>query len=268
MEIFKIIILGIIQGISEILPISSSGHLILIKHLLEIKEEGLILEIFLHLGSLFAVIIYYFKDIKILLSNSVIYLYNKDKNKKQSFNIIIFLFISTLITGLFGIFLGPFIENHLSNITYLPIFFLITSIILYFCKFNNSHKTLFNMTYIDSMIIGLTQVIGLFPGISRSGSTLLGGKLSKLDSKSTFKYSYLLFIPITLSSFLLELIKLINNHYSLNFPIYYYLIGILFSFIFTLLSMKLLKRIINKDKLYYFSYYLLLLALFCIIFIK
>ena len=178
MEIFKIIILGIIQGISEILPISSSGHLILIKHLLEIKEEGLILEIFLHLGSLFAVIIYYFKDIKILLSDSVIYLYNKDKNKKQSFNIIIFLFISTLITGLFGIFLGPFIENHLSNITYLPIFFLITSIILYFCKFNNSHKTLFNMTYIDSMIIGLTQVIGLFPGISRSGSTLLGGKLS------------------------------------------------------------------------------------------
>jgi undecaprenyl-diphosphatase len=108
----------------------------------------------------------------------------------------------------------------------------------------------------------------LIPGISRSGSTLFGLKFTNLDTESSFKYSYLLFIPITFCSFLLEIIKLITNEINLLYPLYYYFLGITISLITTFTSIKLLSLIIKKDKLYIFSYYLLILSLFCIILLK
>ena len=266
MELLKIILLAIIQGISEILPISSSGHLILFKYLFQLESKSLTLEIFLHFGSLIAILIYYFKDIKNIIFDSFLYVFNKEREKtKANFSLLIKLLISTLITGVVGFFFSNLVKEKLSSIKFLPIFFLLTSIILFFSNKFLSKKNIDTISIKDSIIIGFFQLIGIIPGVSRSGITMFGCRFRQIDNNSSFKYSYLLFIPISFASFILELIDLTKGKIQFNFPFYYYIISILISFIFTFLSMILLSKIIKKDKHHYFSYYLIILSFSLII---
>lgn len=267
MDLFKIILLSIVQGITEILPISSSGHLILFKYLLNIKSESLTLEIFLHIGSLFAVFFYYRKEIKEILLGTIKYIFKiEPKTNKNYFKLFLLLVLSTFITGIGGLLLNSLVKNTLSNITLLPFFFLFTSLTLFLSKkINNNTKELTDITILDALIIGLFQLIGIIPGISRSGITIVGCKTVKLNNYSSFKYSYLLFIPITFASFILELSDLLTNSISLTYPTYYYLIGIAFSSLFTYFSIILVKKVIIHNKINYFSFYLIFISLLTIL---
>ena len=267
MDLLKLIVLAIIQGITEILPISSSGHLILFKHIFGIENYGLTLEIFLHVGSLIAIIFYYRHELKKLLFDSFSYVFNKiDRNNTQkNFKLLCYLLVSTFITGFFALLFMDFIETSLGSITFLPFFFLITAIGLFFIKNIKSNKCLNDISLLDSIKIGLFQVLGIIPGISRSGSTIIGCKFSKLDDASSFKYSFLLFIPITLSSFILKLFNISNMQELMIYPSYYYFIGIITSCIVTYISINLFSSLIKKESMHYFSYYLIIISLITII---
>lgn len=258
MKLIKLIILSIIQGICEVLPISSSGHLILFKHLLNVNSYGLTLEIILHLGSLFAVIYYYRNELFKLIKNSINYL-KGNKNNKKYFELLLNLFISTFITSIIALLFNSFIENTLSNILFLPIFFLITSILISFSNNKNKIKSIYEISIIDAIIIGLFQGIGIIPGISRSGITYFSLSLRKVNSNDSFKYSFLLFIPITFASFLNKLLSFSSNE-VLTYPIYYYIISILISGFTTYFALKLFSKLLSKNKYYYFSIYLIILS--------
>lgn len=264
-ELIKIIILSIVQGITEILPISSSGHLIIFESLLDINNTSLSLPVFLHFGSFIAVILYYKKDLKTLFFDSFYYIFKNNKDCKSSFNLTTKIIISTFITGLFGIFFSKYIEIYFTNIFTISITFFITGILLLLISNIKGNKSLNDLTIKDAVIIGFLQLIGIIPGISRSGITISGSKICKLNNEDSFRYSYLLFIPITLCSFILELYKLFQNNCYFEFPFLFYIIGIIVSFLFTYFSLKLLSKIIKNGKLYYFSYYLFFVIIILLI---
>ena len=226
MDLIKLIILSIIQGICEVLPISSSGHLILFKQLLGINTYGLTLEIILHIGSLIAVVFYYKKELFEIITYSLNYL-KGDKNSKKHFNLLLYLFISTFVTSIIALLFNSFIENFFSNIVFLPIFFLITSIIITFSNHNSKTKSIYDISLTDAIIVGLFQGIGIIPGISRSGIT----------------------------------------YFSLIFPPYYYIIAVIISGITTYFSLILFSKIINRNKYYFFSIYLIILSSIIILFL-
>ena len=261
MELLKLIILSIIQGITEILPISSSGHLILFKHLLNLEYDGLTFEIFLHLGSLIAILIYYFNDIKDIIKKAYKYIFYRNQNYKNEFKLLINLFISTLCTGCIALLIKDYIELYLSSIFYLPLFFLVTSLLLYLSKYFKQERVVNDMNMKDSIKIGLFQLIGVIPGISRSGITFFSTKLCKLKDEDGFRYTFFLFIPIAFASFITEIPSISN----LSFPPYYYIIMVIVTLIFTLFSLIFFKKLIKSNKLHYFSFYLLLMSLITIV---
>ena len=265
MDLIKLIILSIIQGICEVLPISSSGHLILFKQLLGINTYGLTLEIILHIGSLIAVVFYYKKELFEIITYSLNYL-KGDKNSKKHFNLLLYLFISTFVTSIIALLFNSFIENFFSNIVFLPIFFLITSIIITFSNHNSKTKSIYDISLTDAIIVGLFQGIGIIPGISRSGITYFSLNFRKVNTHDSFKYSFLLFIPITFASFLSKLLSF-NKNSTLIFPPYYYIIAVIISGITTYFSLILFSKIINRNKYYFFSIYLIILSSIIILFL-
>lgn len=259
------IILGIIQGFTEPIPISSSGHLILFKHLLNVPVlNDLNFEIFSNFGSFLAIFIIFRKDIIKILKNSYIYTKTKDKKYKFEFNFLILIILGTIPAGIIGLLFNNFIENTMTNIKYIGISLIITSIFLFLIRKQEGYKTKNNITKKDAFKIGLFQAVALFPGISRSGATIVGGIFNKLTKKAAFNFSFMLYIPITIATLLLKIkdITSINSHLLLN-----YLIGTIFSFITTLISLKWFKNIIIKGKLIYFVYYCLIVGLLIIIFL-
>ncbi len=149
-----ILIAGIIQGLTEFLPISSSGHLIILKDLFNYNVKDFNFEIMLHLGTVFSIIIYYYTDIIDLL-----------KPTKENINNIFLIIIASIPISIFGLLGKDFIELHFNDTNYLPYSFLITSIVLFSTKYSTGSKNL-NIKIV--FIMGLFQILALFPGISRS----------------------------------------------------------------------------------------------------
>ena len=247
-EIIEAIILGIVQGLTEFLPVSSSGHLLLLQEIFGITENTLFTTIVLHLGTLLAVVIYYFKDLVGLL-------------KPQSHKTIWHLFVATIPACIVGLFLDDFFSS-LGTSKVLAITFSLTAIMLLgteiFVKKQNAQKPIDTKT---ALICGLTQCIALTPGISRSGSTICGGLLSKANPTEVAKFSFFMSIPVILGSLILELFKveLISlNWLALGF-------GFMASFISGLLAIKIMMKIIGKCNFKWFSVYLFIISSLCII---
>lgn len=267
--LIKKIILAIIQGLTEILPVSSSGHLLIASQLFNIDTNGLTLVIFLHFGSLIAMIIYYRKILKEMIINLFKYLLKKDRSQSSIYysKLFLCLIISSLPAAIVGFLLGDIIDNYFTNLYYIFIFLSINSVLLLFNKKLIGRKKTNELNFKDASIIGLFQCLGIFPGISRSGITILGAKSMKLNDEDAAGYSFLMFLPITLGSFIWELIGFKDNVVNLSSPsIISDLIAVIISGITTYIAIHFLLKIIKKGKLYYFSYYCLLVALFGTIF--
>jgi len=239
------LIFGIIQGITEFLPVSSSGHILLFSDLLKIKPPEILFDIILHFGTLFAVIIYFRK----LIIKSM-----------KNFKLLFLILISTISTGILYLAFKSFFEESFESIRYLPYFFLITSIFLLFFYFKNRRtKKLNEINYLDSVIIGVAQGFAIFPGISRSGFTFITALLLGIKNEEAFKYSFLLSIPAILLSGLLKTYEYIKNPFNMNYSVL--LIGAISSFIFGVISIKLFYEFIKNKKFIYFSFYLIILSL-------
>jgi len=246
---FNSFLLGIIQGIAEWLPISSSGHLVLLQKFLKLQED-ITFDIFLHLSSLIVVFIFFWEDIF-----QVSKAFFTFKKKTYEFKISIYVILSSIITGIIGIFLKKK-EYILTNTNILCFSFLFTAIILFFSKKETNKK----LDWKKSLFIGLMQGIALFPGISRAGATIAGAKIVGVKNEEAFKFSFLIFIPAVIGALFMEFkeIRFINFNFLF--------IGFFTSLIVSCISITFLKNFVIKNKLHYFGYYCLFLSILTFIF--
>lgn len=245
------ILLGLVQALTEFLPVSSSAHLLITQRLLGMSGQELVLSVVLHLGTVLALIIFFFKDIiRIFLL--------RDKN------LLLFITVVTLITGVIGITAKDFLEGLFSSVKLAGVALLATGIILLFTKrFMGYKRNSPNMT--DALVLGFVQAIAIIPGISRSGSTISALLFRKLDREASFRFSFLASVPAVLGAVLLEARKI---DYALRFEFINFAAAFISSFLGGLCALWALKIILRRAKLHIFGYYCILLSIFAVFFVK
>lgn len=245
----KYIILGVVQGLTEFLPVSSSGHLVIMQKILNIQAHLVATSVVLHLGTLLAIIIFFWKDILSLLRN---------------LRLLSQLCIVVIITGAIGILGKDFFESLFSSAKVVAIAWIFTGLILLATKkFTQLNKD--QLQTKDVLILGLAQGLAIIPGISRSGITISTLFFRKVKRQLAFSISFLVSIPIILGAALLESRKIESLAQA---DIKNLAAGLIFSFIFGLIALLVLRLMIHKAKFYYFGYYCLLMAIVTLLFIK
>ena len=267
-ELIKYLFLGIIQGVTEALPISSSGHLLIFKKLMNVNVDFDTLAIITNFGSLIAIIILFRKDIIKLIKGFFKYLFKKEEKYKYDFKYSLLLLVGCIPAGIIGLVIKKlgvldYIDN---NVKIVGISLLITATLLFVIRNFKGRKDENDMNVKDALKVGSFQILGLLPGISRSGSTIVGGMFSGLKRDTAFKFSFLLYIPMSLAASVLEIKDLLEVNISSTLWIYYILATIM-AFIFTLLLTKWFRKIVNEGKLGYFSIYCLIVGLLVVIFL-
>lgn len=267
--IIKYILFGILQGLTEPLPISSSGHLVLARYLFNTNAfDDLTFEIVLNFASFLAIFFIFRKDIIKLIKSFFLYITNKEKRKikeiKDDFKYDLLILIGSIPAGIAGVLFKDFIEEKLGNIKILGIAFIITAVILFLVRKLNGNKKDNDITYIDAIIIGLFQVAALMPGISRSGAVLVGCLLMKLSRDSALKYAFMLYLPVSIGSFILSVKDLIGIDPSVILP---YILGFIASGVMTYFASLWFFDKVKKGELAKFSIYLIILGLIVLIFI-
>ena len=265
--IFVYIVLGIIQGFTEPIPISSSGHLILFKNILNAEVlNDLNFEIFSNFGSFIAIVILFRKDIVEIINNFLYYLKTKEAKYKDGYKYTLLIVIGTLPAAIVGFILKDTIEFYFSNVKFVGLALLITAVLLFIIRNFKGNKNDSEITYLDAFKVGIFQAFALFPGISRSGATIVGGMLTDLNRESAFKFSFMLYLPITLATMILGVKDVITSKTDIEL-LTYYIIGAIFAFILTLITTKWFKDIMINGKLIYFVYYCLVVGTLVIIFL-
>lgn len=264
-EILIYIFLGIVQGLTEPLPISSSGHVFVLKKLLGITTTDLNFEIIVNFGSLLAILIIY-KDYLIkLIKNFFKYFKVKNDETRKDFKYCMLIVLGSIPVGLIGVLFKDTIESKLNNMSIIGIAFLVTSLFLLLVSNIKGKRNESDMNVMDSLIVGTSQVIALIPGISRSGSTLIGGLFRKLDRETALRYSFMLYIPVSVGTTILGFKDLLemNNIHDLVLP---YGLGFIASMVVSYFTLRWFIKVVKKGNLKYFSLYTLLLGLLILIF--
>ena len=249
MTTLEAIILGIVQGIAEFLPISSSGHLIVLQRVFGMEEPALTFDIVVHVGSLLAIVIVFWRDIWALI-----------KNPFQKMTGL--LIVGTIPVVVAGFFLRNAIENYFRTGIWLAAAFTVTGFILLLAdKFKKLPKEEKDITYMDALIVGFFQALALPPGITRSGTTIMGGLSRGINREAAAKFSFMLAIIAIAGAGTLELIQVLRGEVpSGNVGFTQMAIGFIASFVVGYFSIRLLLKLIKACKLKYFSYYVWVLA--------
>jgi len=263
MNLMQIIILGAIQGLTEFLPVSSSGHLAFLQQLMNFSKPPLTLDILLHFATLLAVIVFFWKRLWSLITDTFSALIKFDL--KAVPNMVWSLIIGTFPAVIIGLFLKDFLETAFSSHLGVGLGFLITSLSLFSLQ---KLKTLEKSEKIDNkkaLLIGSAQAIAIMPGVSRSGSTIVSARWLKVSPRDAFDFSFLLSIPAILGATVLD----IPNMQGLNsMQILNYGLGMLVASIVGFIALRLLKNLVIKDKLHYFAWYTLVMAMLTIFLLK
>lgn len=262
----EVIILGIIQGIAEFLPISSSAHLIIFRDIFGIGNDissniGLAFDIALHFGTLLAILIYFFKDFFNMFIKGITKGV-KDKEGKMLW----FLVVATIPAAIVGVLFEDMIENVIrGEYLIIAIALMVMGVLIYlFDKYMKNNKSLETMTFKDALIIGCSQVFALIPGFSRSGTTIATGRIMKLNREDAAKFSFYLSAPVVLGAVVLTIFK--DNTLSIigaNLSIF--LIGVLVSFIAGLLCIAFLLKYLKSHDFKIFMWYRIVLAIIVIL---
>ena len=245
------ILLGIVQGLTEFLPISSSGHLVIVQALIGIEKPGNEFAIIVHLGTLGSILIVFFKDI-VDISTSI--------NQKKTQKLLIFLFLGTLPAIIIGLGLKNQIESLFDNLTMVGAALVVSGIILlmsYFLSTSDRKYTIYKV-----LLIGMAQAFAIIPGISRSGMTICCGLMLGLRPEIAARFSFLLAIPVISGAGILTFMELDRTSH-IDFSVA--MAGLVTSFIVGLLSLRWLINLLKKGRLYSFGIYCLCIGVLTII---
>ena len=270
MNIFSSIILGIIQGLTEFLPVSSSGHLVIFRDILGWHTSSdLSFDAILQLATAFAIIVYFWKDIFKLIKSFFNIISKKAVEEKD--RIMIFaIIIGTIPAVIAGIFLEKYMETTFRSSLLVAFVLIAGSIVMYFAEKFSTHTSGQakgkELSIRKGLYIGLFQCLALVPGFSRSGATISGGLFSGLNREEAARFSFLLSIPIVLGSGLKKTTEIYSSG-QLSTDGIYILIGAITAFLVGLLAIRFLLNFLKKHSLKIFIYYRIILAILIIILI-
>ena len=258
MEIFQAFILGMVQGLGEFLPISSSAHLILAPWLFGWHDQGLAFDIALHWGTLVAVVGYFRQDIWLLAKGFFHSLRSATRDLENNIyqKLSWLIILATIPAAVIGKLFESQVENTFRNPLLIAGTLAVVGVVLWLADLYGSKvKTLTNATWKSSLIIGLCQAISIVPGISRSGSTMIAGLAQGFTRQDAAKFSFLMSIPIILGAGVLKIpdIAIIENHTEV-------FVGFLSAAVFGFLSIKFLLKYISTQSFAIFTWYRLALA--------
>ena len=254
MTIFEVIISGIVQGVTEFLPVSSSGHLVVLHKFFGLKQSSISFDVCLHLGTFFAVVVYFAKDIKALVVGK----------RYDWFGFIAIGIIPAIIAALF---FGDRMIVFFVSSRKVSWMFLVTGTVLFLAQAVLWYKPKKGKepTLISSLIVGISQAFALIPGISRSGITVSSGLIAGMDKDEAFKFSFLMAAPLIFGAALLKATQVDWSSVSTE-KIGAYSVGMIVAFLVGLACLPLLKKVIRSNKLYIFGIYCLLLGIVGILF--
>ncbi|MGX2957887.1 undecaprenyl-diphosphate phosphatase [Peribacillus sp. JNUCC 23] len=266
-ELLKYLFLGLIQGITEPIPVSSSGHLVLFEHFMGLKISGLSFEVLVNFASLLAVLFIYRSDLIQLTKNSVSYVVVSEKTQsmKKDFYFVLYLIIGTVPAGIIGVLFQDQIATIFKGVRVIGITLIITGIALWLIRNRKGSKSDGELTLKDSIIIGLSQAVALIPGISRSGATIVSAMALGTKRDTALKFSFFLYIPVSLGGMILSISDLVHDPRigELLLP---YTLAFIASLIASYFSLKWFINIMKKGKLGYFSIYCFIVGIAVIIF--
>jgi len=248
LSLIDILILSVVQGVTEWLPVSSSGHLAVIQNYLGLSTEEhplIFLDIMLHVGTLGVILLAFREDI-VKIVKAVARLDFKTEEGKLA----LFILVGSVPTALIGFTLHSIFESFFENLLAIGIALLVTGFFLFASKRRKNNKEL---NYTDSLLIGIAQGVAYIPGISRSGVTIATGLLRKVKKETAFKYSFLLSIPAIVGTAVASTITEVRSLSTQDVPIIFF--GVITSMILGYISFKLLQRIIMKGRFHMFAYY-------------
>lgn len=243
MTLVQAAILGIVQGLTEFLPISSSGHLALAERFFQLSSTSLHFEVAVHFATLLAVIVFFFQDIlKLRIRDYVV------------------LAIGTVPAVIVGLFFQDIVEQAFSSLWQIAIDFMITGVVLILTQRildrSTDKKTETVVSAKKSFLIGIAQAIAIFPAISRSGSTVAAALNLRIERQTAFRFSFLLSIPAILGASTLTIVDILQQGGgTVEEPLSYFVIGGVFAFGFGIFSLRWFKKIIASAQLKYFGYY-------------
>jgi undecaprenyl-diphosphatase len=242
--LIEVFILAVVQGLTEWLPVSSSGHLVITQKLLGL-ELPLIYSVMMHVGTLIVILIVFRKDITDILKA----LAKRDLQTPEG-RLALYIVLGSVPIALVGFFFRDAIESLFSNLTAVGAALIITGTILAVSEKRKGNRQLGTL---DSILIGIAQAVAIVPGISRSGATVSTGLLRKIDKQTAFRYSFLLSVPAILGATLVEAKDLATGNIDL-IPLF---IGVIVAMTVGYVSLKLLQEIVMKEKLHLFATYCL-----------
>ncbi len=254
--IIKIIVLGIIQGLTEFLPVSSSGHLVLAQHFIGVKEPGIFLESALHMGTLVAVIIYFFQDIKKIIRRS--FSLNRQRNLNISEIHWSYILISTLMTILIAFILGNLMIIAYDYVLLVILLLIINGLVLILAEKIAKTKRIGKKVEKDSAaLIGIAQAISILPGISRSGATISTGLFLGVKGTKAARFSFIISIPAIILGNIYVLVKEGSNY---HYPWSYYIIGIVVSAVVGVIAISIVMTVIKIRRFFWFGIYCFLIG--------
>jgi undecaprenyl-diphosphatase len=266
---FQALILGIVQGLTEFLPVSSSGHLVLVPYLLnwQIPEEQVfVFDVLIQLGTLVAVIVYFWKDLWDIFTAFLTSFWKREAYSRTEVRLGWYIILATIPAVVLGLLFKDTVEAAFSNPRMTAVFLAFTALLLVGAEsIGKRNRTMDQLTWLDSLMIGFFQVLAFFPGVSRSGATIAGGMTRNLDRRGAARFSFLIAVPALLGAGVLATIDLLNipDLGSFLVPM---VIGFVTAGVIGYLSIHWLLRYLTRNPLYYFAAYLVAVSTLVIVF--
>lgn len=263
-QIVKMIIIGIVQGFTEPIPVSSSGHVMIVSEILGLGEQGFTFAILTNTASLFAILYFYREDIVRLAVNSTRYLKTGSPRYKSDFRFILFIIIGTIPAGVLGILLSDYIAENVSMAT-IAVMLFVTGIALWLIRNLKGYKNEKDIKIKDAFIVGLGQAAALTPGISRSGATIISAIAVGMKQDTALRFSFMLYIPVSFGGVILGLSDFLDepNKTDLAIP---YLVAFIVTLLMTYFALQWFVGIMKNGKLVYFTYYCFFVGVLLLIF--
>lgn len=246
MAILYALILGLVQGVCEFLPISSSGHLLLLEHIFGITDGSLFFNVLLHFATLVAVIIVFWKDIVWLIRHPL---------SQETLSVV----VATIPTVIIALVVEHFVDEY-AMVAFLGFGFLISAIVITLtCILQKRRKTIHPLGYKNALIIGLAQGVAVFPGISRSASTICTSLMLGVEREQSAKFSFIISLPVILGGMVFEVADGVKSGFG-NVNAFACIVGFIAAFLVAIATIKLMMKVVKKGKWWGFALYLFILS--------